>query len=55
VFPATGDFASFNYPGLDCDSEPDESCSITNPDEGDPMLALVFLVLLGLRRRDRSA
>jgi MYXO-CTERM domain-containing protein len=55
VSPAIGDFASFNYTDLDCDGEPDESCSITNPDEGDPMLALVLLVLLGLRRRTDPA
>jgi hypothetical protein len=52
VTPATGELASLNHTGLDCDPELDESCSITNPDEGDPMLALVFIVLLGLRRRN---
>jgi hypothetical protein len=49
--PPTGDEAHFNYTDLDCDGEPDESCSITNPDEGDPLLGLVFVVLLGLRRK----
>jgi hypothetical protein len=52
VIPATDEqFASLNYTGLDCDPDPDESCSITNPDEGDPMLVLAVVVLLGLRRR----
>jgi hypothetical protein len=51
VVGAIGDTASYNHTGIDCDPDPDESCSITNPDEGDPMLALVFVVLLGLRRR----
>jgi hypothetical protein len=55
VLPATGESAWLNYTGLDCDPDPDESCSITNADEGDPMLSLVFIVLLGLRRRDRAA
>jgi hypothetical protein len=52
VVPAVEDDASYNHTGIDCDGEPDESCSITNPDEGDPMLPLVFIVLLGLRRWD---
>jgi MYXO-CTERM domain-containing protein len=52
VLAATGDDAHFNYTGLDCDPEPEESCSITGPsDDGDPLLALVFVALLGLRRR----
>jgi MYXO-CTERM domain-containing protein len=51
VVGAIGDAASLNHHGLDCDSEPDESCSITDPDDGDPLLALAFVVLLGLRRR----
>jgi hypothetical protein len=52
VTPATEDFASLNHAGLDCDSEPDESCSISDPNDGDPLLVLVFVVLLGVRRRD---
>jgi hypothetical protein len=52
VLPAVDDMASLNHTGLDCDDEPDESCSITDPDEDDPLLALVFVVLLALRRRD---
>jgi MYXO-CTERM domain-containing protein len=40
-----------NRTGIDCDGELDESCSITDVDEGDPLLALVFVALLGLRRR----
>jgi hypothetical protein len=53
VTPATGELASLNHGGLDCDDEsnPDESCSITDPDDGDPLLVLVFVILLGLRRR----
>lgn len=52
VLPAVGDDANLNHTGLDCDGEPDtdESCSITNPDDGDPLLVLVFVILLGLRR-----
>jgi hypothetical protein len=51
VVSAVGDAASLNRNGLDCDSEPLESCSITNPHGGDPLVALVFVVLLGLRRK----
>jgi hypothetical protein len=54
VAPAVEDDVSLNHTGLDCDPDPDESCSIANPDDGDPMLALVFIVLLGLRRKDRA-
>jgi hypothetical protein len=53
VIPATDEqFAWLNYTGIDCDGESDESCSITDPNENDPLLALVFVALLGLRRRD---
>lgn len=52
VIPATGDDAHFNYTGLDCDGESAESCSIANPNDGDPLLVLAFIALLGLRRRD---
>lgn len=56
VINATGDDAHFNYTGLDCDGDlEDDSCSITNLEDGDPLLVLVFVALLGLRRRDRPA
>jgi hypothetical protein len=52
VLPAVGDDTNLNHIGLDCDGESEEeSCSITDPDEGDPLLVLVFVILLGLRRR----
>jgi hypothetical protein len=52
VLPAVGDDTTLNHTGLDCDGESEEeSCSITDPDDGDPLLVLVFVILLGLRRR----
>lgn len=54
VIPAVGDDAHLNHNGLDCDGESDDSCSITNLEDGDPLLVLVFVALLGLRRRDRA-
>jgi hypothetical protein len=54
VIPATGDDTHFNYTNLDCDGEPDESCSITTPDDGDPLLVLVFIIILGLHPRAQN-
>jgi MYXO-CTERM domain-containing protein len=50
------EFALLNRIGFDCDGGlEDESCSVTNTNDGDPSLALVFVALLGLRRRRRGA
>jgi hypothetical protein len=55
VIPATGEEgAPLNHTGLDCDGEPDESCSITTPDDGDPLLVLVFIIILGLHPRAQN-
>jgi hypothetical protein len=51
VIPAVGGNTHLNHTGLDCDGESDESCSITVPDDDDPLLVLVPIILLGLRRR----